>query len=376
MKILFMTPGTNFVYGATKSMSNIIRNIDAECDLIIPPIGRFPQITESEVRKTLDYKIGKLFRCFLPFRRCFMGSENPSFLRRLYWPFVNIMAWLSIRKIKRIIKQGNYDVVYLNSMVLFPLIKRIECRVVIHIREIFSGNDSYHQKVRDEISKADGIIFIDKSTERSFHNEFPNSVVMNNPFDMTSAMNIDKKEVEKEYALDFTNKVVFSYMGMLLDVKGIQFLVESFLSFDCDNAILLVCGRVEGRVANKCVNIAKNDKRVIFLGEIESIEKIYAVSDCILRGEPSFAIGRTVYEGLFAGCNVIIPGNTEENLKEMFDYNDFKNNIFFYSPSNMHALHDAMSEIIPVKKNERVFRENISDYIGALTTYLNKRVIK
>ena len=79
---------------------------------------------------------------------------------------------------------------------------------------------------------------------------------------------------------------------------------------------------------------------------MENVNGIYAISDFIIRGEECFGVGRTVYEGLYSGCNVIIQGERQIDLFKISGYDKFKKKIFFYEPRNPEILRKTVISVV------------------------------
>lgn len=308
--------------------------------------------------------VENIFCEWIPFSRCYLGKNGASVKGVLYQKFNNIMFYLNRNKIKKIIKE--YDKIYLNSLVLWQLIRN-EKSFYIHIREIFEGSTQLYEKISRNLEKTQGQIFIDYSTYEKFKNNKGNKIILNNPFNMKKLKYISVDMALKKIGLE-KNKPIFSVIGMIYETKGVKFIIESFLETKVE-AYLLIVGEIKGTYAKECVKLAKSNCNIIFLGELKGIEEIYAISDFIIRGEPCFCIGRTIYEGLYSGCDVIVPGK-QEDIQHYKDIFDIRENIHFYEARNKEALIEQITQLKNKVKTERHFKSNIESYTKKIKKFM------
>lgn len=372
MKVLFIINTSNFVLGAIRSLGYVLRNTSMDYDIICSSFFRMKH-SEEEIRRFCGYKCGKIFYCILPLEAkvIFPVEEPTTFVKKVSYKIrviiQNILAQIYKLRIFMIIKKGNYDVVHLNAISIYPLITNKYC-CVMHAREIFSGFDA--QSFYSKLSKLSGIIYIDKTVQESIALDSVKSVVLNNPFDMTCINDIDAEQIRAQYNIS-EGIVVFSILGSLKEGKGVDFVISAFKRLPQHRIILLIVGRLDNReYVKKCVGMAQNDHRIMFLGEIVDVEKIYAISDYVIRGDHVFCIGRTVYEALYAGCGVLIPGN-KNDLSEMPQYNLFKDRMFCYSPRNPESIITQIEELSQHKITNRVCYSNVDEYNKQFESFLD-----
>ncbi|AZA48835.1 glycosyltransferase family 1 protein [Chryseobacterium carnipullorum] len=107
--------------------------------------------------------------------------------------------------------------------------------------------------------------------------------------------NIDKTIVAKlkqQYSID-ENNVVFGFVGRLVTDKGINELLEAWLLFSKNNtnAKLLLVGPLEKRdaISDQSLNIIRNTKTIIHVGEVEDTSVFYSLMDVFVL--PSYREG-------------------------------------------------------------------------------------
>ena len=136
MKALFVIHESKFVYGANRSITGLLKNIDYDFDILICK-SFTKKIDECEIRELLGKHLKKIYICWLPRYRCF-AFDKISIISELSHYTNNFMALIYSGQRKRIIKQGNYDYVHLNSVVLFPVLDD-NAVYIMHIREIINS---------------------------------------------------------------------------------------------------------------------------------------------------------------------------------------------------------------------------------------------
>jgi glycosyltransferase involved in cell wall biosynthesis len=258
-------------------------------------------------------------------------------------------------------------------------------KCILHIREIIDKKFIGLGKVINNLNKAAGLIFIDKSTYSEFQkfvgsSPIPISRIINNPFSMENARRLrkDKNTIYNNLKLNHIPAKIFSYIGMIHPVKGVDRIIKAFVAADLDDAHLIVVGTGEKNYVEYCRSLASHyiGNKIFFMGQLNKYEvsEIYAISDYIIRADPDFRIGRTTYEALYAGACVIIPGD-ENNLDEDPELKVFSPRIILYNPLNNNSLADALRSaysrnIEPISSDFPV--GNISNYCNEFKFFLEK----
>ena len=283
--------------GAERSLRELIRNLgDVECDLIVPWWSR---TSDDEIRTMFGPSLRRVERTWLPFDLCYRGRPP---MHRAIHRYVGGWLWrLGRRRLEQRIVNEGYDAIHLNTVTLHPLVSA-RLPFIVHVREIV---DVHQGRVASSLAAARGLIFIDRATRAPFTSLETPSVVMNNPFGMHAAP-IPADAAERLRA-DPADVTVFAIIGMLIPEKGVDRVVRAFRGTGHPDARLLVVGR--GRDRARLERLARGDDRIVFWGEEREIERVYALTDYVVRGEATFAVGRTIYEGLYAGSEVIVPAS-------------------------------------------------------------------
>lgn len=376
MKTLFIIHSTNMIYGAAKSLSTITRNWDDEFDIIFPKdfpgdfLKKNNHLDETEIRNFYGKKLKKIYYAWLPF----VFPLDVEYKETIKWKlkyFINyVLGKVFQFHIYQIINKNQYDIIHLNSIILFPLLTS-KYPMYIHVREISGAGRVLQRCIINKLSKARGVIFIDKATEIPFSAKLDRiqSIVLNNPFDMSGIELLDKKSIRQRYHIN-DDEIVYTIAGNVSEVKGVDFVIQSFVKTN-RNAKLLVVGSGEKKFLDKCKKIINSDSRVVFTGELVDMRPIYAISDYIVRGDAHFCIGRTIYEGLYSGAGTIIPGNLENSI-DIFEYERFRKKIFFYTPRNSEALQTNFDNCGILSNEIRIGMSNINEYLGEFNKFISK----
>ncbi|HCT63593.1 MAG TPA: hypothetical protein DIC19_05785 [Erysipelotrichaceae bacterium] len=369
MKILVITHSGNLIYGAAKSLGYILKNLDVEFDLIHDHY-LLKTTSMEEINKYAGVKMRDSFVFHLPYiGKIVLNEEKLSLftrVRRRLSDIKNLLSYtLDKRKIYKLIESNNYDIIYLNSLVLFPLITN-KYKFVVHVRELYNGISK--KNVYSRLRRAKKLIFIDESTREALKDVKVPSVVLNNPVDMYQLRFMNRKELEIAYNLQ--NKVIFSIFGNIIVAKGIHYVIGEFIKSASHNSVLLIVGDGDIDYLKQCKTLAKNDSRIRFMSQRNNIDELYFVSDYVIRGDQLFAIGRTIYEALYADCEVIIPGE-ESDLSKMFDLDMYKNSIHLYSPRS-NELQDKFNRLSHIRVEKREFHSNTQEYMRIFREIVNE----
>jgi glycosyltransferase involved in cell wall biosynthesis len=355
MKILFVTHDIS-IYGASKSLQSLLRPYKKDgvsFDLLINKKIRGRNDLGS-VRKTFGSNVNNIFEQYLPLDFCWQGAEPLPFIMKVK----NFISRLFRYRVHRLIRENAYDIIHLNSLVLNPLISD-DFRFVIHIREIFDGKSP--SAVR-RIDKAKGVIFIDDATFNSLpKRQRSNWVILNNPFDMSSIAGAP------DPALPFNakGKAIVAMIGRMTKAKGTDFVIHSFLNAGLRGTILVIVGNGDEAFVKECNRIAGGSEAVHFYGEEPTIERIYKVADYVIRGEDTPCIGRTVYEGLYSGCEVILPG-----IESMAIEPDFADRVHYYAPRSMKDLSVLLQRFDGKKVEKKSLVSNTEEYAANFHKFL------
>ncbi|MBD5467245.1 MAG: glycosyltransferase [Lachnospiraceae bacterium] len=355
---LFIIHTVNMTGGSSKSIRGLISNLNESVDLLV---NADSSVSNGALKKFYGENVRKIYRFHLPFRQSALGLRSEK-----EWP----KAWLvretdylrDKKKIYDLIRLNRYRYIHLNSYVLYPLLTA-DFPMYIHIREIFEGGFLTRKIVQRKLRQAKGIIYIDHVVKESMCVHSKKEIVLNNPFNQRAVLSVDKENVRNRFHLQ-GDKTIFTFVSARSDeIKGCDYVINEFIRSNCVNAELLIAG-------SKAPKEYKKSPNVHFLGRIEKMEEIYAISDFVVRGDIVFAVGRTIYEALYSGCHVIIPGAGDTDKDKLFEYDTFRDQIMFYEPRGKGALAEVMKRVDGKKKEKCLGLSNEDKYIRQFLQFI------
>ncbi len=368
MKILFITH-TVGIYGASRSLQLLLNNLshpEHEVHMVVNKrlVGKN---NHQLIRNNFGPHVQSIKEFHLPFALDYEGApqiNNYQRVKRLLWKS-------NKRKLYKYIQEEKFDIIYLNSLSLYELISE-RFQFLIHVREICKPEGV--KNVMPYLQHAKGIIFIDEATAKPFKNSIlPEHTILNNPFDQTVLANLGEPQLK--LPIPWKDHFIISAIGQVDDNKGILFIMEAFIKAGISKTHLVIVGNtLDEEYRRKCELIAKSSEQITFYGEESSINHIYLITDCIIRGEKYPCVGRTTYEGLYSGCYALVPGGPE-NAEMFFEFDTFHDKIRFYQPRNEQLLIEQLKEVALQKPTGKNLRSNISGYMISFLNFAT-RIIK
>ena len=367
-KILFITHTTS-IYGAARSLEILLRNLEGDHHLLIPRSSLKQDSDLQKISERFNIPENRIHVRSLPFRVCFIAEKAP-WRRRLKRSWQN-WRWrkTEIENFSVWLKEENFSTVHLNSLALIDLVAT-KPDFILHVRERWTSRNS---AMEGQIKKAKALVFIDSSTKESLaHLSGPKTITLSNPVEISLPAESEILRMRNELLKEPASKLIlFSMIGRLdFPNKGVDFVLEQFKKLENPQARLLIFGKGTPENFSDAKQIAGKDSRIRFLGELADQNKIYACSDVILRGENSFAVGRTVLEGLAAGCRVIMPKKSSPLSEEdvppahlpQLDFYQARDADSFLNTLRKNASFQRMSPN-PVKTGQE-YAQNFLDFVN------------
>jgi len=365
VKIAFITHDVG-IYGASRSLRDLLIHLNIQHDVHIIVRNHYRKKQNIyAISEWFQVKIDKIHEFRLPFSLCYYGKPKINFITKIINYILDIKwQYMDSKKLYKFLHNEAFDIIHLNSIVLHQVLNK-KFKMIIHMRELYDGTTT---SVIRNLEKAKGLIFIDLSTKNAIkETKINKSIILIDPFDMTLLDKFSNENfvLESPYEIEWKKKIVFSIIGRVEYIKGIIFVINVFKQYENQNALLLIVGNVfDNEYLNECKKAIGTDNRIIIYGEEKEIEKIYYISDYIIRGESFACIGRTIYEALYSGLKVIVPGDIQKDTELFFDYNLFRENIYFYKPLDSNALLQVLNicnkEIINKKYLSNIEQYSIS----------------
>ncbi len=368
MKVLVITHGNNSLYGAATSLKLLLQNCQWEFDIVYSRHVKY-HTTREEMLAYTGNKAGQAFCIFLPFvEKCI--SSSVRFYNRIRYFLFRILIFFDHFKLQKIIKKGSYDYILLNSLVLYPLINKRN-KFVCYIREMCTAQGMLKKNMIKKLEQAEKLIFIDPSLTEPLEEVSTVRLVINNPFDMKRAGQISLDRARMQFPQIDHGKIVITMAGMILPVKGVSFVIDVFKKMKRKDLILAIAGAGMNKTyIEECHKKADSCNNICFLGEQKDMDFVYRVSDYIIRAEEYFVTGRTVYEGLYAGCGLIVQSKKEDDKNKMQEYERFQDRIYFYQARNEDSLIKIFETLPEEKRMTRVFLSNTEEYAKKVTAFL------
>lgn len=321
LKIAFFTHDIG-VFGAARSLASTIEAL-VQTGKITPP-DIYIYYKNSEQPSYLFAKTPNLQAWFLPCTTLGLKASPNSMITSLkLLPKLVLFLLLWNFSYAPHLKANKITHIHLNSLLLWPalLILNKNFRVSIHARELF--DKERHPVLSRMITsiiyrRAYKIIAIDNAAAQQF-NRSQKTVVITNPINMKAARNLRTKRSRlcTKYSLDPTKQIV-SIVGRIEQLKGHEFFLKVAESLQQETGIIFaIIGEAVDKYGNEVLKNVAVYPNVRYLGKIENIENIYAISKAIIRCEDYFPLGRTVWEAYYAGCYVIVPITDDTNPKEI-----------------------------------------------------------
>lgn len=366
------------VYGSARSLQTLLKHYkNARIDLLL----RKNQIKAKELdglKENFGDSIENVYAMSIPVYQCYLGSRTSRIYRSKVALLAKYVLWaIAIKRIKAACREREYDFVHLNSLGLNGLISR-DLPCILHVRELYDGEDS---TVLGNIQRAKGVIFIDEVVKRPFANLSLNSIVLENPCDMRPRVDYTPPKKIINFQQKYRRSVVFSMLGSVTEEKGVDFVIRSFNGVREEHTALLIVGEIfDTPFLRKCKALSAHDDRIVFLGREENydaIKEIYRMTDFVVRAETVPRAGRTILEGLFSGCGVIVPGKeseTDANFKTAFGASAFVDMMFGYRTRDVDSLTRLMDKLSKKKIPRHAPKSNVIEYVKEFDRFVRQSI--
>lgn len=370
MKALFIIHCQNPIYGASRSVGNLIRNLDADVDIIFTFKIKRDGITQEQIKDFYGPRVGKVWFLPQPARLSVMADHFPM-VHHLKSCVKEILYLLALPVYRRIYAMGGYDFIHLNSATLYPMVSA-RWPMFIHVREAIRTRRFFWDRgFADKLGKAHGIIYISDEVREACAAEKTPGIVLLNPFDQTHVGEVDVQKARDRFRLT-GKETVYAIIGNLSPVKGVDFAVRAFRQARLENAVLLVVGADNHHTNYEDVvrREAADDSRVRFLGEVPEIDQVYRVTDYVVRGDSVAGAGRTVLESLYSGGGALLMGSREENLASLRLPPEMEERVAFYPVRDQTGLTEAFEKTQHTRFETRRYLTNIPAYVERFTEFV------
>lgn len=375
MRALFIIHCQDPIYGASRSVSTLIRNLDADVDIIFPTkVQKDGHITPEQIKRYYGDRVQNVWYLPQPARYTILVEKysRSTYIKSV----VKELLYILLRcRYHNIYKKGNYAFIHLNSVILYPMLKK-NYPMFLHVRESIRDNFCWWDRhFANYLQKAHGIFFIDSSSQADCPKVQVSQTVLLNPIDQTSVAQIAAETALQRFGLP-KGKTVYSIIGNISPIKGVDFAIRAFQKAELENAILLIVGKHTINTAEyerATRELAKEMPNVFFLGEVEEIGQVYRITDYVLRCDAVSGVGRTALEALYSGCGVIIQsqGGTIEEFSDFPE--SMRQKVFSYLLRNEAGLVAALQKTQAKKIEHREYFSNASDYAEKFLAFINEQ---
>lgn len=357
--------------GSCESVKLLIENIGHPVDLIVPEGGSDGYISKRQIKQFYGKNVDGVYSFFLPYSyECIEGADgfDLDYILRCSRLFERHK-----KELYSFFRNKQYDHIHLNSFGLYPILSR-SFPMTLHVREVLKGNVLEKMGIYRCLRNARGFVFIDEATRMPFKGLKKRGILLANPVDQTPIDQLQEYEILDSYGFD-KEAVIFSMIGTLSEIKGQEFVIRSFQQFHGYPYKLLIAGDGDAENKKKYTCLAENNPDIIFLGQLdkEKILEIYRITDYVVRAEPFFAIGRTVYEGLYSGGGLMIQGK-KEDIQNIPGLKRFKERVYTYLPRDGQSFLNALYEINGQKVKGHRGETNAGEYGKLFNQWVNKVV--
>lgn len=373
-RALFVTNGM-ILYGSGQSLKYLLHGLrNTRVTLWVPRgIVPWPKNILSPARRCFGDNVEDAYSLPLPNTgRSYIGAHQSS--KHLWMGRVaNVLFAMRRWRYQRLIAQSKYRFVHVNTTVLSPFLT-LKCQKpkIVHVREMLNPSSKRH--ITTFLQHADGIVCIDAATREQLPSELKSrATVINNPVDMTSLKRLSAPNlICQQLGLEPAHRIIVSIIGRINETKGVNLAVEALGLCSRTDIVLLIAGdgNPECQYYKSFVEQCHKDTRVYHVGFQQQIGKIYRISDYILRCDPDAWVGRTVLEGVHAGCRIIFPERAlpleaEPGLRR------FSDRFYFYKKRDAHDLSRCFEEL-PGKVGKRHFSTSVREVAEQYRKYVNE----
>ena len=279
-KILFVHQAS-VIGGGSYCMLNIIKELDQKLfyvEVLLPEYG--PLCDELK-------KLGIKYY-FLSGLRGIPYNRN-IFIPKYFFSYIKVFVLK--KSFRRFLLKHSYDIVYLNSMVLYPflkVVKTLNIKTVIHIREHWPLSEHRIQLYYAQIQVkeyADKVFAINRYSASMFPQSSSKCCIAYDWVDMSDRF--EHCPLDKIFGVDSSKLKVFLYTGGFDRFKGPKEVFTVFSNVVRDNnARLLVMGEKPKETKNDylkdCLYLLEKDKRIVCIPRTYKIQHIIEQSYCVL----------------------------------------------------------------------------------------------
>jgi glycosyltransferase involved in cell wall biosynthesis len=157
-------------------------------------------------------------------------------------------------------------------------------------------------------TKADMIISLSEEPRRKIEARVGRSLnwkVIPFGIDIKKFADIDKSKAKKGLGIK-PDAVVITFVGRLIKVKGVSYLIEALSKIDADFTALIVGSGLDEAHLKQLAKSHELDKKIRFLGFREDIPNILSATDIYVLSSLSEGLSISLLEAKAAGCACVV----------------------------------------------------------------------
>ncbi|MGL5903814.1 MAG: glycosyltransferase family 4 protein, partial [Cetobacterium sp.] len=176
-----------------------------------------------------------------------------------------------------------------------------------------------------------------------------------------------KNEFRKKFNIPVENKI-FIVSGVLTKRKNPLMIIEAFKRIELKNSILIFLG--EGELYRECLNRARNEENIIFMGNVKDVSKYLKISDYYISASFAEGLPNSVLEAMATGLPCLlsnIPSHKEIGIGEKYLFNpkfseELEEKIKMLITEDYTKLSILNRKIIEEKFSDKLMSKKYSDY--------------
>ena len=262
---------------------------------------------------------------------------------------------------------GKYDVVHFHAegpcaMLWLPKLFGKRCIATIHgldhKRAKWGKLASAYIMLGEKVAAkyADSIIVLSRAVQEYFRNIYGRETVFI-PNGVNKPQIVSPDLITREYNLQKEGYIL--YLGRLVPEKGIKYLIEAFKQVHTNKRLVIAGGASDtDEYAKELVEIAQEDKRIIFTGFVQGrkLEELY--SNAYLYVLPSDLEGMplSLLEAMSYGNCCIV-----SDIPECLDV--VRNNGIVFKKGNVLELAEKLQDVCDYPEKVMRYKENSAQYV-------------
>jgi glycosyltransferase involved in cell wall biosynthesis len=271
----------------------------------------------------------------------YRGARWLILIREIFYIFPTLYSCIVLK-----IYQKKIDIIHLNDSTALPIIFFLKIfynsKIILHVRSVLKNDNYISSFITLIVAKyVDKVIVIDNTVKNSLKFNQKSTVIRN--------IIVSKKNIKKKIGL----YLKIGYIGSLLKFKGVEDLIsatQQLINEKFKIKLYLAGNKVHKNyfiiskllkifnIKNDIYETNKKNNDIIFMHQIDNIEKFYEKIDVLVFPSYINALGRSVFE---AGC-FSIPSIVCFNKRYSDSFIKNYSGLSFSRPGDRPALRNAI----------------------------------